>query len=785
MDPSKLRRRLTLAVIVAITCGALASLTQFQIDSSVSGMLPEDSRIRDLLGESDIARDASRSLYVVIQSADPEQATIEAAAAIREVPGVVRVESSTRDFATPLTHEQEGAPVWSLDDAGLVALEKRLSPAGQQEALEDLKAQLSTDPLAARETALRDPLGIRWELARSLSRRLPPGIDMDAEAIVSRTGDSGLLRVIGAEDPFNIDFSTELMAHLREALADQPHRILGGYSIATEDARRVKADLSKSLYFSIPAILLFLAFSTRSLRLPHLLLLPSALAVLWALGFGGLLLGPLSPLAVSAAAILIGLGIDYSIHFSGRYAEAASTSGHARSLTITRTSLRVPILGAMLTSAAAFLSVSFGSIPGLRSLGLLLAGGLAFALILTWYLLPIGLRALPAGKRPPPTARIPILASKLARSTPGKLMGCGILACGIAGWALGGTHGLRFEADPSLLRPESNEQKEALGALEATLGVSPFPMVVLFPGAEDPGSLIPGIERLASDGVIGFAAGPHYVVPGESRVHRIREFREAVAGWAETALHTMRGMGFRADRFEPAIRDWETALSRDPTLEVTRDAGIIHWAGSDWWRVDLFPRHTPDSATSREVLEAELREHLPSDVTIISPHFVGDLVAPAIRAELASALLVCLVAVTAIVLLAVQSIRMGIIALLPALCGLGACVAILVATGVPIHPGNLLALPLVLGLGVDDGIHMVMRAREDAGDPIQTTGAHIWRTTVTTSLGFGSLATATSPGIASLGILVLVGCMMCFLASVLIVPTAVEWLSRSPLPRHS
>ena len=86
------------------------------------------------------------------------------------------------------------------------------------------------------------------------------------------------------------------------------------------------------------------------------------------------------------------------------------------------------------------------------------------------------------------------------------------------------------------------------------------------------------------------------------------------------------------------------------------------------------------------------------------------------------------------------------------------------------HPGNLIAIPLVLGLGVDDGIHMVLRWKEKSGDPLVTTGGAIWRTTVTTFVGFGSLAFAESPAIASLGLLTGGGTLACFLASVVAIP---------------
>ena len=91
---------------------------------------------------------------------------------------------------------------------------------------------------------------------------------------------------------------------------------------------------------------------------------------------------------------------------------------------------------------------------------------------------------------------------------------------------------------------------------------------------------------------------------------------------------------------------------------------------------------------------------------------------------------------------------------------------------VPLHPGNFVAVPLILGLGVDDGIHLVLRHREGGGTA--ATMQAIWRTSITTAIGFGSLVTAQSPALASLGGIVLAGVLVCFAASALVLPPLLQ-----------
>ena len=86
----------------------------------------------------------------------------------------------------------------------------------------------------------------------------------------------------------------------------------------------------------------------------------------------------------------------------------------------------------------------------------------------------------------------------------------------------------------------------------------------------------------------------------------------------------------------------------------------------------------------------------------------------------------------------------------------------------------ILALPLIIGIGIDDGVHLIHRYHYEGKDAIFTvfssTGKAIIITSLTTMLAFGSLIFAIYRGFGSLGSALFLGVGTCLLASLFILP---------------
>ena len=104
---------------------------------------------------------------------------------------------------------------------------------------------------------------------------------------------------------------------------------------------------------------------------------------------------------------------------------------------------------------------------------------------------------------------------------------------------------------------------------------------------------------------------------------------------------------------------------------------------------------------------------------------------------------------------------------------------------IPLNPANMIVLPLILGIGIDDGVHVVHDFRRQAGRYrlSSSTATAVLITSLTTMVGFGSLMTAHHQGLQSLGRVLTIGVICCLLSSVVILPALLCWLTRDRFPQ--
>ncbi len=102
--------------------------------------------------------------------------------------------------------------------------------------------------------------------------------------------------------------------------------------------------------------------------------------------------------------------------------------------------------------------------------------------------------------------------------------------------------------------------------------------------------------------------------------------------------------------------------------------------------------------------------------------------------------------------------------------------------GVPMNPANIMTLPLVIGIGVTNGIHILNRYAEEQTPSIlaRSTGKAVLVSGLTAIAGFGSLILAKHQGIQSLGYVMSVGLATCMIAGLTFLPALLNLLTRGP-----
>lgn len=113
-----------------------------------------------------------------------------------------------------------------------------------------------------------------------------------------------------------------------------------------------------------------------------------------------------------------------------------------------------------------------------------------------------------------------------------------------------------------------------------------------------------------------------------------------------------------------------------------------------------------------------------------------------------------------------------LLALIPLIIGVCWSLGIMGLFGISFNPANIIALPLVIGIGVAYGVYVVDRYDEDGkfGLFAGSTGKAILLSALTTIYGFASMLTGQHPGLVSLGLVMSMSVLLCFISSAIVLP---------------
>ncbi len=190
----------------------------------------------------------------------------------------------------------------------------------------------------------------------------------------------------------------------------------------------------------------------------------------------------------------------------------------------------------------------------------------------------------------------------------------------------------------------------------------------------------------------------------------------------------------------------------------------------------------------KDVWERKSQEEFVADVRRVDPNATGTPVqlleyTTLLKDSYVEAAWYALAAIALMVFIHFRSINSVILALLPVAIGALWMVGMMGAFDIPFNPANIMTLPLVIGIGVTNGIHILNRFAEEktAGIFAKSTGKAVLVSGCTTIAGFGSLIIAKHQGIASLGFVMSVGVFTCMFAALTCLPAILKLLVRRGL----
>lgn len=725
-----------------------------------------------------------------------------------------RLEDPTRLAEAVLHHA-----VLFLDEEGLAKLAERLTPEGLAARAADIRATVES-PLSflGKEFLIRDPLGLLPLLLGRVSRT-PVALKVDFSSGYYLAADHSMVLLLAkpTRPAQDIAFDTLLFADLEERiararrhlseelgvpLAEIPEvQLGGGHRIGLEDANLIRSDIVTNSVTSIMGVMLLFFLAYRRFAAAHFAFLPLAVGLALSFIFVALALGRLNSATSSFSALLVGLGIDFTIVMYGRYLEARHRGlplGDALE-EMGRHSGPAVLLGAV-TSVGTFYAFLVTRFTGLRELGLLTGTGIVLMAISAFLLLPALVTIFDRNRRPPALSRWLHVAPLLRWCALHRRTVLGVAAV-LTVVALAVVGRVQFDDDVRNLRSPDNRGVIVQQAVAEAFGISFNAMMVRIEADSEAEALARvqelarGLQDLVQEGVIsGFESLANLFPPAEAQattrawLAAHRELTDPARVRAELSS-AMARLGLQPEAFAPGLALLDEVLrpAEEVGLEVWRgtsveqlvERSLLHKDGRVVTVVNVFSppgkwRREPPPAL--QALVGTIDGAMLTGVNVVSHRLRG-----IVWRDAGLACLLGLVVVFLMLVWEMKRVGDAVLGLLPVLLSVLWTVAGMAVLGLPLNFLNVFVITMIIGIGVDYAIHMIHRLREGGGvERVAETARAVVFAALTTVVGFGSLVTTHYPGLRSIGAMTSAGVMLACLVAVAVLPLLVRPSSASP-----
>ena len=580
------------------------------------------------------------------------------------------------------------------------------------------------------------------------------------------------------------------------------------------------------LAFGVALLLaaMLLKLALRSGRLVAITVITLLFGLIFTAGFAALAVGKLNLISMAFAVLYVGLGLDYALYVAMRYIELRQ-GGLPHRAAVPNAAVDV---GGFLFVCAATTSLGFlafvpTSFTGIAGLGLISGAGMFISLIVSLSVLPALMVLLEPGAIAEPRVR-PWLETLLelpyrhAQKIWLVMAGLIVIAAIFAPRA-------RFDFDPLHLR---DPKSESVATFRDLLHDPSIPTLTLSAIAKDDAAALAMQQRLAKRPTVarvvtiadlvpkdqeeklttleelGFSIGPMLSGSGTLTVvskpedaaalDRLQDaMQQASKQWKGEQAKSALALATALKRLQEAPdSDARLAMLRNNLLaglpahlsqlkdllsaSAVTEASLPDWLRRRWRAVDGRPRV---EVSPKEILDDNAATaRFVDDVRAAEPNVSGGPLGMieagrAVVASFKQAFLFSAIAITLLLMVLLRSVKDTVLVLIPLLCAGLFTMAASVITGTPFNFANVIALPLLLGVGVDYGVYLVQQGRLLPADAnLLKTGATraVLFGALITIANFGDLMLAGHPGMVSMGLLLTIGLSLILFCTLVLLP---------------
>lgn len=616
-------------------------------------------------------------------------------------------------------------------------------------------------------------------------------------------------------------------------------RVTGNPALNHEEMLGLAWDIGGAGVFCFMLVAVILYFAFRSWQLVIASLATLLIGLIWTGAFAAVTIGELNLISIAFAILFIGLGVDFAIHFGMAFTAERREKGlpNAGALAAAVDSIGASLVLCGFTTAIGFLVFLPTEYRGVAELGAIAGAGMFIILFLTLTLFPallLGWLEIPNDYKVPAPTRIEQgLAIRLAR-IPRAVCAVAVLA------AIGAVpllFNLRFDAHVIEMRDPDTPSVQAFRDLLADGNTSPWYVNLLASNPDRAAELAEALEARPEIGRtvqlssyvpedqeekieilddLGFMLEAPARGPDGAPTYSVQEQTEALItlhGVLRNAnrppedsilVASLNALEARLTVFleriesetkpERVLAEFQAVLLEQFPDEIGRFRRSLSVSGIELATLpeELVRRLRAPDGTLRiqaypeeELQDFESLKQFVTAVLEVDPKAAGIAInlvdfGEATARSFRQALLSAAIAIST--LLFVLWRRPADVALVLApltLASILTC-ASMVVIDMSFNFANVLVLPLLFGIGVDSGIHLVHRARHDADQETEgvaggslvesSTAGAVFYSAMTTTLSFGTLALSGHEGMRTLGVMLTIGMFWTVIANLVVLP---------------
>jgi len=604
-------------------------------------------------------------------------------------------------------------------------------------------------------------------------------------------------------------------------------RITGPVALADTQFATVAKGTVAGLIGSMVLITLWLILAVGSWRLIVPILATLGLGLILTLLFAATAIGTLNLISIGFGVLFVGIAVDFGLQFTVRFREAKHDTGDgAAALRLTARRAGSAILVAALATAAGFLAFVPTAFSGVAQLGLIAGTGMLIAFLCTMVFLPAAITICHARDE---STEVGFAWGRRADTLLTRWHGPILVAfASLVALALALAPRLTFDSDPLDTQSPNTEAMRTLRDLMNQPLSNPYSIDILAPNVAEASALAARLRQLPTvskvitinsfvpneqSGKLALVADAADILTSSllppldaqpAPPSEVRAAAQSALAQINPALHLLPqgaplyaiagDLSAIADAPDSTVRAVDAALTQFLPLELDRLRTALGAAPADissvpadiardWLlpdgraRIEVLPVAAARNSHGLHQFVAQVKRVAPdaggTAVTVVA---TSDTIIGAFRTAAMTAVL----AIAVILIIALRRLRDAALVLAPLLLSAALTVLVMVLLPLPLNYANIIALPLLLGVGVSFNIYFVMNWRAGRREMLASATARaVAFSALTTGTAFGSLALSGHPGTASMGALLLISLGCTLVASLVFVPALLAAMAQA------